>query len=132
MGGADAPRPLRKAARDRGVTLVSPVDDIGVFAGIRVALMPLRFRGGQSNKISGGRTGCASLMPLAFRGLAPLAGHARIKRPEGFARAAVDLLWTTLSGASGRTASPGRRPEYARAVTLDRLAAIAGATTEVR
>jgi glycosyltransferase involved in cell wall biosynthesis len=137
MGGADAPRPLRNAARDRGVTLVSPVDDIGVFArGIRVALMPLRFGSGQSNKtLEAAEAGCAIVgTPLAFRGLAPLAGHARIESStDGFARAAVDLLLDhALRARQVEQLREVVAAEYARAVTLDRLAAIAGATTEVR
>lgn len=137
MGGADAPRPLRNAARDRGVTLVSPVDDIGVFArGIRVALMPLRFGSGQSNKtLEAAEAGCAIVgTPLAFRGLAPLAGHALIESStEGFARAAVDLLRDDdLRARQVEQLRDVVAAEYARAVTLDRLAAIAGATTEAR
>jgi|GEM_PF-383819 len=137
MGGADAPRALRNAARDRGVTLVSPVDDIGVFArGIRVALMPLRFGSGQSNKtLEAAEAGCAIVgTPLAFRGVAPLASQARIETSTaGFARAAVDLLLDDVLRA--RQVERLREvvaAEYARSVTLDRLAAIAGATTEVR
>jgi len=72
-----------------------PVDDIGVFArGIRVALMPLRFGSGQSNKtLEAAEAGCAIVgTPLAFRGVAPLAGHARIETSTaGFARAAANL-----------------------------------------
>ncbi len=137
MGGADAPRPLRKAARERGVTLVSPVDDIGVFArGIRVALMPLRFGSGQSNKtLEAAEAGCAIVgTPLAFRGLAPLAGHARIESSTaGFARAAVDLLRDDdLRARQVEQLRAVVAAQYARAVTLDRLAAIAGAAEEVR
>ncbi len=137
MGGADAPRPLRKAARERGVTLISPVDDIGVFArGIRVALMPLRFGSGQSNKtLEAAEAGCAIVgTPLAFRGLAPLAGHARIESStEGFARAAVDLLLDDdLRARQVEQLRDVVAAQYARSVTLDRLAAIAGAAEEVR
>ena len=137
MGGADAPGRLRNAARDRGVMLVSPVDDIGVFArGIRVALMPLRFGSGQSNKtLEAAEAGCAIVgTPLAFRGLAPLAGQARIESStDGFARAAVDLLRDDDRRA--RQVEQLREVvavEYSRSVTLDRLAAIAGERMEAR
>ena len=133
IGGADAPRSLIEAARRRGVTLISPVDDIGAFArDIRVALMPLRYGSGQSNKIlEAAEAGCAIVgTPQAFRGLAPLAQHARIDTSAaGLARAAVDLL---LDG--DRRASQAARLRdvvagtYARSATLDRLSAIAGAT----
>lgn len=133
MGGADAPESLRNAARDRGVTLVSPVDDIAVFArGIRVALMPLRFGSGQSNKIlEAAEAGCAIVgTPQAFRGLAPLAGHARIESSSaGFARAAVDLLEDdVLRAGQAERLRDVVALEYARSAAMDRLAAIAGVT----
>jgi glycosyltransferase involved in cell wall biosynthesis len=132
MGGAEAPSALRSAARRRGVTLISPVDDISNFArNIRIALMPLRFGSGQSTKIlEAAEAGCAIVgTPQAFRGLAPLAGHARIETSTaGFARAAVELL--ADDDARERQAGELRdvvAATYARSVTLDRLAAIAGA-----
>jgi glycosyltransferase involved in cell wall biosynthesis len=133
MGGAAAPRSLRIAARRHGVTLVSPVADISVFArDIRVALMPVRFGSGQSTKVlEAAEAGCAIVgTPQAFRGLAPLAVHARIESSTAaFARAAVDLLADDELRA--RQAGQLRdvvSTQYARSVTLDRLAAIAGAT----
>jgi glycosyltransferase involved in cell wall biosynthesis len=132
MGGAEAPSALRSAAHRRGVTLISPVDDISNFArNIRIALMPLRFGSGQSTKIlEAAEAGCAIVgTPQAFRGLAPLAGHARIETSTaGFARAAVELL--ADDDARERQAGELRdvvAATYARSVTLDRLAAIAGA-----
>jgi polysaccharide biosynthesis protein PslH len=132
LGGADAPQSLRKAALARGVTLLSPVDDMGVFArNIRVALMPLRFGSGQSTKIlEAAEAGCAIVgTPQAFRGLAPLAGHARIEsQTAGFARAAVDLLTDDELRAHQAGCLRGVvAARYARWATLDRLAAIAGA-----
>jgi glycosyltransferase involved in cell wall biosynthesis len=130
MGGADAPQSLRDAARARGVTLVSPFDDIGSFArNIRVALMPLRFGSGQSNKIlEAAEAGCAIVgTPQAFRGLAPLARHARIESSTaGFARAAVDLLDDDdLRAHQAEQLRDVVAAEYARSMTLDRLTAIA-------
>ncbi len=130
MGGAEAPPSLRKAALRRGVTLISPVDDISMFArNLKVALMPVRFGSGQSTKIlEAAEAGCAIVgTPQAFRGLAPLAVHARIESSTaGFARAAVDLL----ADDDLRTRQAERLRDvvttsYARSVTLDRLAAVA-------
>jgi polysaccharide biosynthesis protein PslH len=132
IGGADAPQSLRDAARRRGVTLISPVDDIGAFArDIRVALMPLRYGSGQSNKIlEAAEAGCVIVgTPQAFRGLAPLARYARIESSAaGFARAAVDLL-ADGDGCAGQATR--LRDEvvstYARSAALDRFSAIAAA-----
>jgi hypothetical protein len=132
IGGADAPRSLRRTALHRGVTLISPVDDISAFArDVRVALMVLRYGSGQSNKIlEAAEAGCAIVgTPQAFRGLAPLARHARIESSTGgFARAAVDLLadgeLRRRQGAQLRDVVAG---QYARLLTLDRLSAIAAA-----
>jgi len=130
MGGADAPSSLRKAAHRRGVTLVSPVGDISNFArNIRIALVPLRFGSGQSTKVlEAAEAGCAIVgTPQAFRGLAPLAGHARIESSTaGFARAAVDLLADDEGRMrQGRQLRDAVTAGYARSVTFDRLAAIA-------
>ena len=134
IGGADAPSSVRNAARRRGVTLISPFDDIGAFArDIRVALMPLRYGSGQSNKIlEAAEAGCAIVGTAhAFRGLEPLARHARIESSTaGFARAAVDLL----ADGDGRASQAARLRDvvtstYARSAALDRLFAIA-ATAE--
>jgi len=133
MGGAEAPPSLRKKASRSGVTLLSPVDDMSRFARkIRVALVPLRFGSGQSTKVvEAAEAGCAIVgTPQAFRGLAPLACHARVESTaSGLARAAVDLL----ADDALRAAAAARLREivvsqYARSVTLERLTAIAGAT----
>lgn len=132
IGGADAPSAVRNAARRRGVTLISPVDEIGAFArDIRVALMPLRYGSGQSNKIlEAAEAGCAIVGTAhAFRGLEPLARHARIESSAaGFAKAAVDLL----ADDDGRACQAARLRDvvtntYARSAALDRLCAVAGA-----
>jgi hypothetical protein len=134
IGGADAPSGVRNAARRRGVTLISPFDEIGAFArDIRVALMPLRYGSGQSNKIlEAAEAGCAIVGTAhAFRGLEPLARHARIESSAaGFARAAVDLL----ADGDGRASQAARLRDvvtsvYPRSAALDRLFAIA-ATAE--
>jgi glycosyltransferase involved in cell wall biosynthesis len=132
LGGADAPPSLRKAAARRGVTLVSPIDNVGEFArNIRVALMPLRYGSGQSNKVlEAAEAGCAIVgTPQSMRGLAPLACHVRIESTvSGFASAAVDLL----ADDDQRAAMSAQlrhvvATQYARSATRDRLAAIAAA-----
>ena len=133
IGGAEAPRSLRTRAQRSGVTLLSPVDDIGSFArNIRVALMPLRYGSGQSNKVlEAAEAGCAIVgTAQAFRGLAPLARHARIESSaSAFAGAAVELLVDD----DGRACMAARLREvvatqYARSATIERLLVIAGAT----
>jgi glycosyltransferase involved in cell wall biosynthesis len=133
IGGAEASRALRGAARRAGVALCSPIADIASFArSIRVALMPLRYGTGQSNKVlEAAEAGCAIVgTPQALRGLAPLATHARIESSAtGLARAAVDLLSDDENRA--RLAARLRatiETHYARSATLDRLSAIACAT----
>ncbi len=133
IGGAEAPQSLRSEARRRGVTLVSPVDDIASFARtVRVALMPLRYGSGQSNKVlEAAEAGCAIVAtPQALRGLAPLAPFARIESAApGFARAAVEILADTDRRASlAGSLRQAIERDFARSATLDRLSAIAGAS----
>lgn len=130
LGGADAPRSLRRKAHRRGVTLVSPIADIPAFArNIRVALMPLRYGSGQSCKIlEAAEAGCAIVStPKAGRGLGPLARIARIESTaSGFARAAVELLADDAARAAmGERLREVAETSYARSATLDRLSAIA-------
>jgi hypothetical protein len=130
IGGAEASRSLRNHARRRGVTLVSPIDDIATFArNIRVVLLPLRYGSGQSSKVlEAAEAGCAIVgTPQALRGLAPLAALARVESTAaGLARAAVELL----ADHEGRGLMVERlrhvvECHYARSATLDRLFAIA-------
>jgi polysaccharide biosynthesis protein PslH len=132
IGGADAPRSLRNLAERRGVTLVSPVENMSAFArNIRVALMPLRYGSGQSSKVlEAAEAGCAIAgTPEALRGLAPLALHSGIERDAGsLARVAVDLLTDETRRTSSVAALRSTvETSYARSSTLARLAAIAGA-----
>lgn len=130
LGGAGASSALRDAAQRAGVTLVSPIEDVRAFArDLRVALMPLRYGSGQSNKVlEAAEAGCAIVgTPQAFRGLAPLARHTPVASDAAqFARAAVELLEDDQRrkriAAQLREVVAG---EYARSVTFDRLRAIA-------
>jgi len=130
IGGAGASPALRKAACRGGVTLVSPVADIRQFArSIRVALMPVRYGSGQSTKVvEAAEAGCAIVgTACAFRGLAPLAVHARIEETvAGFALAAASLLDDEARRASdARALRSVVEASYARTATLDRLRTIA-------
>ena len=129
IGGAGAARTLREEAQRSGVTLVSPIDDVRAFArSIRVALMPLRYGSGQSNKIlEAAEAGCALVgTPCAFRGLAALAEHAHVEESaEGFARAAVALVTDDARRESeARALRNVVETRYDRAVTRDRMRAI--------
>jgi hypothetical protein len=135
IGGAEASRSLRQEARRRGVTVVSPIDDVATFArNIRVVLLPVRYGSGQSSKVlEAAEAGCGIVAtPHAVRGLAPLARFARIESSAaGLARAAVELL----AGENGRAYFGGRLREviqrdYARSITLDRLSALARTVVE--
>jgi glycosyltransferase involved in cell wall biosynthesis len=130
IGGGSAPRSLRTAARRSGVSLHSPVADMTTFArDIRVALMPLRYGTGQSNKVlEAAEAGCALVgTPEAFRELEGLGPHVRVESQSGaFARAAADLLSDEAARASmtaGARAAVERH--YARSVALDHLWSVA-------
>jgi len=131
IGGAEAPRALRERARSRGVTVVSPIEDVAVFArDIRVALMPLRFGTGQSTKIlEAAEAGCAIVgTPRALRGFPELVQFAHVEpATDGIARAGAQLLAddderTRLAAGLRRTVASC----FARTMTFDRLATIAG------
>jgi len=130
IGGAEASAAMREAARREGVTVVSPIDDVPSFARtIRVALMPLRYGSGQSNKIlEAAEAGCGIVgTPQAMRGLGSLVPFTRIEsEAEAFARAAVELLADDARRAM--LASQLRtvvETNYARSVTLERLSRLA-------
>jgi glycosyltransferase involved in cell wall biosynthesis len=96
IGGADAPRSLRRAAERRGITLLSPVRDMATLArSVRVAILPIRYGSGQSSKVlEAGEAGCAIVAaPAAMRGLAQLAPHVRVANDaSSLATAAIELL----------------------------------------
>jgi glycosyltransferase involved in cell wall biosynthesis len=134
IGGASASRALRRHARIAGVTLVSPFDDIKTFArSIGVALMPLRFGTGQSNKVvEAAEAGCAIAgTTVAFRGLTSLAAVASVEdSADGLARAAVELL---DGDRRQRMASELRavvERDHARSTVLERLRRVAGLEVE--
>lgn len=129
IGGALAPRWLRRAASRDGVTLISPVDVMSSFArSIRVALMPLRYGSGESTKaLEAAEAGCAVVgTPLALRGLPALLPYSVIESTaSGLARAAVSLLDETRRAPLAMNLRKAVATHYARPATLQQLRAIA-------
>jgi glycosyltransferase involved in cell wall biosynthesis len=129
IGGADAPARIRAAHGRDGIEVRSPVDDIAAFARqIRVALFPLRYGTGQSNKVlEAAEGGCAVVATAkAMRGLDPLTRHSFIGNdaPE-LARLAIAAISDESRRAStARALRDVVEASYARQETLDRLAAI--------
>lgn len=119
IGGADAPDAICAAHGRDGIVVQSPVADIAALArNVRVALFPVRFGTGQSNKVLEAAEGGCTIVATkhAMRGLDQLTPYASIADDtSGFARAALDAA----PGASLRTAVEGH---YSRAATLKRLA----------
>jgi glycosyltransferase involved in cell wall biosynthesis len=118
IGGADAPAPIRAAHGRDGIVVQSPVDDVATLTrSVKVALFPVRFGTGQSNKVlEAAEGGCAIVATKhAMRGLDPLTPYASIADDaSGLARAALaavpnDALRQTVES------------HYSRAATLKRL-----------
>ena len=118
IGGADAPAAIRAAHGRDGITVQSPVDDIAALTrSVKVAIFPVRFGTGQSNKVlEAAEGGCAIAGTRhAMRGLDPLIPHASVADDaSGLARAAVSAVRT----GGLRTAV---ETHYSRAATLERL-----------
>jgi len=130
VGGAEASESLVKRAQRRGVTLVSPIADVPAFArDIRVALMPVRFGSGQSNKVlEAAEAGCAIVGTAeAMRGLDPLMRLARVESNAlDFARAAVELIDDEARRASlAVKLRDAVEKHYARSGVIEKLASIA-------
>jgi glycosyltransferase involved in cell wall biosynthesis len=96
LAGADAPRSLRRRDGRDGVTVVSPMTDrSALLRRVKVALLPLRFGSGQSNKVlEAAEASCALVAtPEALRGLGGFAERAAVaSRPEILAGRVLDLL----------------------------------------
>lgn len=131
IGGADAPRAIRREAERHGIELVSPVADISAFArSVRVAIMPVRHGSGQSSKVlEAAEGGCAIVATRqALRALDPIARHASVAEDApSIANAALDLL----SGEQLRSAMAAalRREvvaNYSRDRVLEQFAHLAG------
>lgn len=118
IAGANAPR-----ISGPGVTVQSPFDDIATLARqVRVALFPIRFGTGQSNKVlEAAEAGCAIVATSkAMRGLDPLHAHVRIADDaRSLAAAALDARQS-----HGHALRAAVETHYSRERTLEKLAAL--------
>ena len=117
IGGADAPAAIRAAHGRDGISVQSPVDDVSLLTrNVKVALFPVRFGTGQSNKVlEAAEGGCAIVATKhAMRGLDALTPYASIADDaSGLAHAAVaavpnDALRIAVEAHYSRTATLGR------------------------
>ncbi len=130
VAGADAPAAIRARDGRDGVTVVSPMADRGaLLRRVKVALFPLRFGTGQSNKVlEAAEASCALVAtPEAVRGLdAIAAGAALAGDPEALAVRVLALLGDPAAArASGAALRDTVEREYSRAAACERLAAAA-------
>lgn len=107
VAGADAPGWVRRRHGRHGVTVESPlVDRPATLRRVRVAVVPLRFGTGASNKVlEAGEAACAVVStPEGVRGLPELAGEVELARtPEEVASRVVGLLSSpAMAEAQGR------------------------------
>jgi glycosyltransferase involved in cell wall biosynthesis len=123
IGGADAPRSIRRAVERAGITLRSPVEEIGAFArSIRVAIFPVRYGSGQSNKVlEAAEAGCAIVAtPVALRGLPQFEPLVSVAQDgSSIATAAIELLDDRVMAANVRRVVEN---DFARERVLVRLA----------
>jgi len=123
LAGAEAPAGLRALHGRDGITVQSPVGDMAMLARqVKVALFPVRYGTGQSNKVlEAAEAGCAVVATAkAMRGLDPLQPHAFI------ANDTPSLVRGALAALSSDS-KPLRaivETTYARETTLARMAAL--------
>jgi glycosyltransferase involved in cell wall biosynthesis len=129
VAGADAPRSIRALHGHGGISVVSPIGDrAALLRTVKVAVLPLRFGSGQSNKVlEGAEASCALVAtPEAVRGLEAIAADAAIERtPAALADQAIDLLCdpARLAAAGQRLRQVVER-EFSREAACERLAAL--------
>jgi glycosyltransferase involved in cell wall biosynthesis len=126
IAGAEAPRAVRRAAERAGVTLLSPVQRMPAFArSVRIALIPMRYGSGQSNKVlEAAEAGCAIVAtPQAVRGLDSLAAHASLAADARSLAIAAATLLSDDERVRAMAASLRQvvENEYSRESTLRRL-----------
>jgi len=125
LGGADAPAAIRAADGRDGIRVISPIADVAALArSVKVAIFPIRFGTGQSNKVlEAAEAGCAiAATPKAIRGLDALTRFAHVAGDaDGLAHAAVAALSDDASGVALRHAVASN---FNSSDTLDRLAEI--------
>lgn len=129
LAGADAPASIRAAHGRDGIVVQSPVENIAALTrSVRVALFPVRYGTGQSNKVlEAAEGGCAIVATRhAMRGLQPLAPYALLgDDAAALARAAVAAVSDESRRASmANAAREIVEVQYSRQQTLERLAAI--------
>lgn len=130
LGGVQAPGWIRDLDGREGITVLSPMQDrAGLLRRTRVAVLPLRFGTGQSNKaLEAGEAGCAIVStPAGVRALPELAAVAcTAEGPEALSEAIIALLGDDVrrreSGAAARRAV---EMNYDRRLACERLAGLA-------
>lgn len=130
LAGADVPRRLRRRHGRDGITVISPmVQPAALLRRVKVAVFPLRFGTGQSNKVlEAAEASCALVAtPAAVRGLEALAAEAAVEsEPERLASRALGLLAEPATAAAqGRRLRAVAERHFARAAACGRLAEIA-------
>jgi hypothetical protein len=125
IAGADAPASIRAANGRDGIVVQSPFEDVAALTrSVKVALFPVRFGTGQSNKVLEAAEGGATIVatPHAMRGLGALTPHAFLaEETADFARAAVGAL---SDAAMANAARAVVERNYSRQQTFDQMAAI--------
>jgi glycosyltransferase involved in cell wall biosynthesis len=130
LAGADAPAAVRARDGRDGVTVISPMDGrAALLRRVKVALFPLRFGTGQSNKVlEAAEASCALVAtPAAVRGLdAIAAGAALAAEPDALAARVLALLDDPAAArAAGAALRAVVEREYSREAACERLAAAA-------
>ncbi len=135
VGGADAPAWLLKAGGWDGVTVQSPLEDReAVLRRVRVAVVPLRFGTGMSNKVlEAADAACAVVStPQGVRGLPELAAKVSSgQSAEELAAGIVDLLeHPDVALSQGRELRHEAESWYSRLSAGQRLVALARGARE--
>ncbi|HUK11854.1 MAG TPA: glycosyltransferase [Thermoanaerobaculaceae bacterium] len=130
VAGADAPRSIRRLHGRDGITVVSPIADRdALLRQVKVAVFPLRYGSGQSNKVlEAAEASCALVAtPEALRGLDAIAAVAAVaSEPAVLADRALELLaGPETAPRSGARLRAVVEREYSRESACRRLAAIA-------
>jgi glycosyltransferase involved in cell wall biosynthesis len=130
IAGADAPASLRRRHGRNGVEVVSPMEGrSGLLRRVKVAVLPLRFGSGQSNKVlEAAEASCALVAtPDAVRGLDAIAAAASVTgEAESIAAAVLHLLREPREAvAQGRRLRQIVERDFSRAQACRRLAEVA-------
>lgn len=129
IGGADAPGWMRNAGGRDGITVQSPLADReATLRRVRVAVVPLRFGSGMSNKVlEAADASCAVVStPEGVRGLPELAAEVAVGRTaEELAVHVLELLQHPVqAGEQGRRLRRVAESWYSRASAGQRLLAL--------